>query len=165
VNRISRFSHMSLIAWAAFAIATAIVAFSFAHSRDYRFLYFAIPMLAALVIIPMILTKMSQHAYSDATPVYERKAKLRKISTISSSKLGEVVKIRGTIVGISFRWLNRPHLKIDDSTGVISAVLFTQAQEKLVIGEQVEILGTLMRGLIHRGTVIISAISVRKLEI
>jgi len=155
---------MSLIAWAAFAIAIAIVAFSFAHSRDYRFLTFAIPMLAALVIIPVILTKMSQRAYSDATPIYEARAKTRKISNINLSRLGEVVRLRGTIVGMSFRWLNRPHLSIDDGTGTIPVVLFTQAQQTLAIGGQVEILGTLIKGIIHRRTPTISAISIREIK-
>jgi len=163
VNIKSRFPGMSLLAWVAFAIFSVVLALSFAQSGNRRLLLVGIPMLAALVIIPMLLTRMSQNSYLEAVPLYERKAKLRKISNINLSKVGEVVRIRGTIAGISFRWLNRPRLSIDDGTGIISAVLFTQARENLAIGEQVDVLGTVMRGFIHRGTVQISAIDVKKL--
>jgi len=166
VNGMSRLKlpRMSLIAWAAFAIAVAIVILSFAQSKDYHLLAVAIPMLAALVIIPMVLARMSQHSYVDAIPLYEKKAKLQKISNINLSKVGEAVKIRGTIKNMSFKWLNRPRFSIDDSTGTISAILFTSPSESLAVDEQVEVLGTVMRGLIHRGTVAISAISVRKFD-
>jgi DNA/RNA endonuclease YhcR with UshA esterase domain len=155
---------MSLIAWAAVAIAGVMVIFAVAYSKDYHLLAIAIPMLAALVIIPMVLTKMSQNAYLNAVPLYEKKAKLQKISNIDLSKVSEVVKIRGVIKNISFRWLNRPHVTIDDNTGTMSAILFTSLSEHLVIGEQVEVLGIVMRRLIHRGSPAISAISIKKLS-
>lgn len=159
-----RFPGMSLIAWVAFTIGVVIVIFSFAHSKDYQLLAIAIPMLAALVIIPMVLTRMSQNAYSDATLLYKKKAKLQKISDINLSKVGEAVKVRGIIKNISMRWLNRPRLTINDNTGMISAVLFTAASEKLMVGERVEVLGLVMRGFIHRGSLSISTVGIKKLE-
>ena len=154
---------ISLIAWIAFGILAVAVVFSFAHSKDYRFLGFAILMLAALVIIPMLLARMSRHAYSNATPLYEDKAKFHKISNINLGKVGEVVKIRGTIEKVSFRWLNRPHFSINDGTGIISAILFTSSQESLEVGEEVEVLGTVMRGFPRRGLAV-SAVSIRKVR-
>ncbi len=164
MNKRLKLPGMSLIAWAAFAILVATVIVSFVHNKDYRFLAIAIPMLAALVIIPMVLTKMSQHAYSEAMPLYEKKAKFYKISNINLSKVGEVVKIRGVVDKVSFRWLNRPHLSINDGTGIISAILFTSLRESLEVGEEVEVLGTVMRGFPRRGLPAVSAISVRKLR-
>jgi hypothetical protein len=155
---------MSSIAWATFAIFTAIVIVSFAQNKDYRLLAFAIPMLAALVIIPMFLTRMSQNAYSEATPLYEKGAKFHKISNIDLSKVGEAVKIRGAIEKVSFKWLNRPWLRINDGTGTISAILFTSPREGLAIGEQVEVLGTVMKGFPNRRAQAISAIAVKKLN-
>jgi hypothetical protein len=155
---------MSLIAWVTFGILAVIVGVSFAQSRDYHLLAIAIPMLAALVIIPMILTRMSQGAHSSAAPFYEEKAKLRKISNINLSVVGEAVKIRGKIEKISFRWLNRPWLKISDGTGAISAIVFTSVRESLAVGEQVEVLGTVIRGFPKRRLPAISAISVKKLN-
>jgi len=46
---------MSLIAWITFAIFAVAVIFSFAQSKDYQLLAVAIPMFAALVIIPMVM--------------------------------------------------------------------------------------------------------------
>lgn len=157
--------HMSLIAWIAFTILAVAVIFSFAQSQDYRLLAIAIPMLAALVLIPMVLTRMSQSAYSDATPLYEKKAKFHKISSIDLSKVGEAVKIRGAIEKISFKWLNRPHLKINDGTGTISAILFTSPRESLAVGEQVEVLGRVMKGFPNRRAQAISAIDIKKLNL
>jgi len=156
--------HMSLIAWVTFAVFTVVVIVSFAQNKDYRLLAFAIPMLAALVIIPMVLTRMSQGAYSDAAPLYEKRAKFHKISNIDLSKVGEAVKIRGAIEKISFKWLNRPHLKINDGTGTIPAILFTSPRESLAVGEQVEVLGTVMKGFPNRRAQAISVIAVRKLN-
>jgi len=155
---------MSLIAWVAFGIFTTLVIASFAQSRDYRLLAFALPILAALAIIPMLLTKMSQRVLSVATPFYEVKAKFHKISNINSNKVGEAVKIRGAIEKISFRWLNRPHLRINDGTGTISAILFASPQESLALGEQVEVLGTVMKGFPNRRTQAISTINVKKMN-
>jgi len=162
VNR-SKLPGMSLIAWITFAILAVVVIFSVGHSKDYHLLAIAIPMLAALVIIPMLLTRMSQNTYSDATPLYEEKAKFHKISNINSSKVSEAVKIRGVIEKVSFKWLNRPHLKINDGTGAISAILFTSPRESLTVGEQVEVLGTVMKGFPNRRTQAISAVNVKKL--
>lgn len=69
---------MSLIAWAAVTIAAVMVIFTVAYSKDYHLLAVAIPMLAALVIIPMVLTKMSQNTYLNAVPLYEKKGKAAK---------------------------------------------------------------------------------------
>lgn len=164
MNNRSKPLGMSLIAWITFAVLTVAVIFSFAPTKDYRLLAFAIPMLALLVIIPMILTRMSQNTYSDATPLYEEKAKFHKISNINSSKVGDAVRIRGMVEKISFRWLNRPHLMINDGTGAISAILFTSPRESLAVGEQVEVLGTVMKGFPNRRTQAISAIAVKKLN-
>jgi len=159
-----KFPSMSLIAWAAFAILATVVAISFAQSKNLRLLAIALPMLAALVIIPATLTKMSQRAYSDAIPLYDKKAKFHKISKIDLSKVGEVVKIRGTVEKVTFKWLNRPHLRINDGTGTISAILFTSPRESLAVGEQVEVLGTVMRGFPNRRLQPISAIAIKKLN-
>lgn len=162
MSKRAKFPGMSLIAWLAFAVLAVAVIVSFAHSKDYRFLAFAILMLAALVAIPMVLTKMSQRAYSDASPLYREKARFHKISSVSLSNIGEVVKIRGVVEKVSFRWLNRPHLSINDGTGTISAVLFTSLQESVEVGEEVEVLGAVMRGFFRRGSLAISTVSVRK---
>ena len=164
MNKTAKPLKMSLISWIAFAVLAIAVIYSFVQSRDYRLLAFGIPMLAALVIIPMILTRMSQSTYSGAVPLYEKKAKLRKISNIDSSKVGEVVKIKGEVEKISFRWLNRPHLRIDDGTGAISAILFTSLRESISVGEQVEVLGTIIRAFPNRRSQVISAIDVKKLN-
>ena len=155
---------MSLIAWITFAILAVAVILSFAESKNYRLLAIAIPMLAALVAIPMLLRKMSQSTYSDATPLYEKKAKFHKIASINSSKVGEAVRIRGMVEKISFKWLNRPHLMINDGTGAISAILFTSPRDSLAVGEEVEVLGTVMKGFPNRRTQAISAIGVKKLN-
>lgn len=164
MNNRSKPLGMSLIAWVTFGILTVLVILSFAQSKNYHLLAIAIPMLAALVVIPMLLTKMSQATCSNAGPLYEEKAKLHKISHINSSKVGEAVKIRGIVARISFKWLNRPHLMINDGTGAISAILFTSPRESLSVGEQVEVLGTVMKGFPNRRTQAISAIGVKKLN-
>jgi len=164
VNNRSKPLGMSLIAWVTFVILAVVVAFSFAQSKDYHLLAIAIPMLAALIIIPMILTRMSQSTYSSATPIYEEKEKFYKISNINSNKVGEAVRVRGMVEKVSFGWLNRPHLRINDGTGAISAIMFTSPRESLIVGEQVEVLGTVMKGFPNRRTQAISAIGVRKLS-
>ena len=155
---------MSLIAWAAVVLCSIAVILNIVQSKDYHFLIYAVPMLIALAVIPMIMTKMSRSAYSNAAPFYEKDAKFHRISSIDLSNVGDVVKIRGVVEKISFKWLNRPHLSINDGSGIISAILFTSLQEDLSVGEEVEILGTVMRGFPSRKVPSISAISVKKLS-
>jgi hypothetical protein len=164
VNNRSNPLGISLIAWITLIILAVIVIYSFAQSQDYRILAFGLPMLVLLAIIPMVLRRMSQKTYSDATPLYESEARFYKISKIDLSKVGDTVKVRGMIEKVSFRWLNRPRLNINDGTGTISAILFTPPQENLTVGEQVEVLGTVSRGLTRRKSPAISAIAVKKLD-
>jgi cytochrome c-type biogenesis protein CcmE len=155
---------MSLIAWVAFIVCAIGATLSFIQNRDYRFLMMVIPMLLALLVIPIILSRMSQSVYRGAEVLYDQKAKFRRIKNVTLNSVGESVKIGGVVEKVTFRWLNRPHLLVNDGTGVISVIMFAAPPEEISVGDEVEVVGMVMRRFLIRGEAAISGVSVRRKE-
>ena len=130
--------------------------------RNTRFLLFAIPALLALLLIPMILAWMSRKTLREAAEQNSPQAKFYKIAKVTQAMTGQAVSISGQVKKISFKWLNRPHFHIEDSTGQIRVILFTSAAEAIRQGDEVEVLGVVIKNIFKRSTPAISAVSVKK---
>jgi hypothetical protein len=159
-----RLPRVSLPALIAFAICAAAVTIAFLNTRDYSLLRIALPMLLALLLIPMILSVLNRQVSSDIKELHADKLRLAKIQNINVSQVGEPVKITGTVEKISFQWLNRPLLSVRDNTGTIPVIMFTPLPGEIVVGDRVQVVGMIMRKLLLRGKPAISAISVGKLS-
>ena len=155
---------MSLPAWITFFICAAAVFIHYMQVRNTRFLLFAIPALLALLIIPMLLAWMSRRTLKKAAQENVSKAKLYKIGKVTPAMTGQVVSIKGHVKKISFRWLNRPHFHVEDSTGRIRVIMFTAPDDNIREGDPVDILGIVIKNIFKRGTPAISAVSVKKNE-
>jgi len=153
---------MSALGWIAFTICSALVAAHWHTVGDGRFLIYALPGLALLVIIPFSLSAMSRRSYRNAGALYERAARSVALSTISPSMSGEAVKINGTVSKVSFRWLNRPHFIIEEGHHKIRVVMFTSPDENIAVGDRVNVLGLVMRNLFSRRSAVISAVRIGK---
>jgi RecJ-like exonuclease len=136
----------------------------FANNRDHNFLYIAIPMLLALLVIPMVLTMLNRQVSSDVREYNTDKLKLEKIQNINLTRTGEPVKIVGTVEKISFRWMNRPLLNIKDKTGIIPVIVFTPFPEEIKVGDTIRVVGMIMRKFFLRGQPAISSISIEKIS-
>ncbi|MEA2015086.1 MAG: nucleotide-binding protein, partial [Thermodesulfobacteriota bacterium] len=79
--------------------------------------------------------------------------------------IGDVVRISGEVQKISFKWLNRPHFHIKDETAAgIRVIMFTAPSNKIFVGDRVEAIGIVMKHLLTRSRLIISAVSVKRIE-
>lgn len=153
---------MSLLGWIAFAICSVAVAFYYHTSRDDRFLLFALPSLAMLIIIPFLLSWMSRRSFLQASKEYERVSRLYKVRNISNDMIGTAVKIIGNVNKISFKWLNRPHFQVSDETEAIRVIMFTAPVVQVNVGDKVEVLGVVMKNIFRKNTPVISAVSIKK---
>lgn len=75
---------------------------------------------------------------------------------------GQVVSINGKVKKVSFQWLNRPHFHIEDGTGQIRVIMFTSPAEDIQQGDDVEVLGVVIKNIFKRSDPAISAVSVKK---
>ena len=129
---------------------------------DARFLLYAVPSVAMLLIIPLVLAWMSRKSFAKASKEYTKKARLLKIVKINNGMIGHALKITGEVRKISFRWLNRPHFQVEDETGSIRVIMFTAPADEVKVGDRVEVLGVVMRNLFKKTTTVISAVSITK---
>jgi len=155
---------MSALAWVAFIICAAAVALHYTSTGDSRFLLYAIPGLIMLLVIPMALAWMSRRSFVQADEQFSTKARACKIGKIGPAMIGDVVRISGEVQKISFRWLNRPHFHIKDETAQIRVIMFTAPANKVVVGDRVETVGIVMKYPLTKARLVISAVSVKRIE-
>lgn len=153
---------MSALAWTAFIICAAAVVIRYLAVPDSRFLVVAIPGLILLLVIPMALGWMSRRSYAQAVEKYNKKGRYLKIAKISLGMSGDIVRISGVVEKVSFRWLNRPHLQVKDDTGGIRVIMFTSPQEEVKGGDEVDVLGIVIKNIFKHTTPAISAVSISK---
>ena len=155
---------MSVFAWIVFFICAGAVALNYAATGNASFLWYAIPGLILLLVIPMTLAWMSRRSFTQARQQSEHQARSCKIGKIVPAMIGNVVRISGEVRKISFKWLNRPHFHIQDATGQIRVIMFTAPVNKVVVGDKVEAVGVVMKNPLKKTQLAISAISVKRTE-
>jgi len=128
---------------------------------DIRVLIWAIPTLIIMLIIPMILSYMSQKEYEDLVPVYQAEARSVRIREINESMLSKPVRFEGLVEEVRFRSLNRPHFIVADRTGSIPVKMFTNPREDIRPGDVVEVLGQVIHRYMVTGDPVINGVSIR----
>ncbi|MDD2420835.1 MAG: hypothetical protein PHC60_05000 [Heliobacteriaceae bacterium] len=131
---------MSVPAYISLGIATALVGFTFALNPDPGFLLTALPMLAVLVAVPLLLNTMNRR---QAARVDMQSYKLYKIRDLAQLQAGDPVRLRGAVEKTSLKWLNRPRFQISDGTGDVSVLMFAAPPEEIKLGDKVETAGSL----------------------
>lgn len=155
---------ISPVSLAVVGIFTIFLAYAFFVSGDTRILLWGIPTLVLLLLIPLGLNYMSQKEYADVRPQYEREARPVRIRMINLSMVGEPVRIEGVVERAYFQFLNRPQFIVADRSGEISVKMFTQPEEKIKVGDVVEVLGMVIKRYIAGGDAVINGVSIRKIE-
>jgi RecJ-like exonuclease len=155
---------LSALGWAAFFLCAIAVAFHYMTVRNVTFLLYAIPGLIMLIAIPMALNWMSRKSFREASIEHSGKTRHYKIKQIDLAMTGSAVKISGTVRKVTFKWLNRPHFQVEDTTAQIRVIMFTSPSEDIQAGDEVEVLGLVMKNLFNRKIPIISAVSIHKID-
>jgi hypothetical protein len=139
--------------------------FAFWTSGNWTVLFYGIPMLALLLVIPLILRYMSQSQYEALIPEYEIRAQKVRIKAINMNMIGKAVRVEGVVERISLGFLDRPQFMVADRSGEISVKMFTAPREKIGKGDIVEVLGTVMKRYLLVGeSPVINCVSIRKVE-
>lgn len=154
---------MSVFAWVTFAICAVAVALHYHATGNERFLWFAIPGLIMLLVIPMTLAWMSRRSLAQANEESYKNARPCKPGKITQAMIGNAVRISGAVEKIGFRWLNRPHFHIKDETGEIRVIMFTAPSNQVVVGDKVEAVGIVMKYPLSKERIAISAVSVKRI--
>jgi hypothetical protein len=155
---------ISIIALAVVVIFTIFLGISYYYSGDIRLLWWGIPTLILLLVIPLGLNYMSQKQYAEVRPQYEREARPVRIKLINLGMVGEPVKIEGVIEKVHFQFLNRPQYIVADRSGEISVKMFTQPGVTVKQGDVVEVLGMVIRRYVVSGDAVINGVSIRKID-
>jgi len=151
----------SILQIAVFVFFVLFVIWYIQATGETRVLIWAGPTLVLLLIIPMILTYMSQKEYEGLIPVYEAEARSVKIREINEKMISKPVKLEVLVEEVRFRSLNRPHFIVADRTGSIPVKMFTTPREDVRPGDVVEVLGQVIHRFIVSGDPVINGVSIR----
>lgn len=156
---------ISIIAIAVFVFFTLTLITASVFSPDVRSnIFWMIPCLFLLLVIPVALNYMSRTEYADLTPHYEVEAKTVRVKLINESMVGKPVRIEGVVEKVHFQFLNRPQFVVADRSGMISVKMFTSPNENITVNDVVEVLGQVIRRYIVTGDPVINCVSIKKLK-
>jgi hypothetical protein len=155
---------ISIIAIAVVIFFTILLSVTYVLTRDPVILYMGVPTIILLVVLPLGLNYMSQRQYADVRPQYEREARPVRIRMINLNMVGEPVRIEGIIERVHFQFLNRPQYVVADRSGEISVKMFTNPEEKIKVGDVVEVLGLVIKRYIAGGDAVVNGVSIRKID-
>jgi hypothetical protein len=127
-------------------------------------LFWMIPVLIMLLVIPVALNYMSRREYDSLIPLYEVEAKNIRIKLINESMIGKIVRIEGVVERTHFQFLNRPQYVVADRSGEISVKMFTSPDEDVKVNDVVEVLGQVIKRYIATGDPVINCVSIRKID-
>jgi len=154
---------MSVLSWTVFVFCAVLVVVRYVATGDSAFLLYAVPALAFLVIIPVALSRMSRRSFMESSRAFDGKVRRTPIGSIGLSMVGQPVRILGTVKKISFKWLNRPHFRIEDDTGGIRVIMFTSPPDIVQVNDRVEALGMVVKNIFSADRAFVSAVSVNKI--
>ncbi|MBT8507836.1 nucleotide-binding protein [Methanomicrobiaceae archaeon CYW5] len=155
---------VSIIHIVMFVIFTLFLSLYVVLTGDYGTLFWGIPVLIMLLVIPIVLNYMSRQEYDQLIPSYEAEAKLTRISSIKPADIGKIVKIEGVVERALFKSLNRPQFMVADKSGEISVKMFTSASEDIRKDDVVEVLGQVIKRYVVVGDPVVNAVSIKKIR-
>jgi RecJ-like exonuclease len=155
---------ISILAIAVFVLFTIVIIITVVYTGDRSLLYWGIPTLFLLLIIPLALNYMSQREYAELEPVYRSQAKNVRIVMINENMVGQIVRIEGVVERVYFQFLNRPQFLVADRSGEISVKMFTTPKEKIKKGDVVEVLGQIIHRYMVGGDAVINCVSIAKID-
>jgi len=133
---------MSIVAYITLGLATILVFIIYAMHPDTRFILTALPMLLVLVAVPLLLNEMNKR---QTAKVELRDYKLYKIKDLAMLGAGTPVRIRGSVVTSSLKWLNRPYYHINDESGTVLVLMFSSPHKDIKPGDKIETAGSLRK--------------------
>jgi hypothetical protein len=156
---------VSMVSIVVFVIFTILLLVASLVSTEVQSqLFWLIPVLFMLLVIPSALNYVSRSQYADIAPVYESQAKTIRIKLINASMVGKPIRVEGVVEKVHFQFLNRPQYMVADRSGSISVKMFTSPDEDVKVNDIVEVIGQVIHRYIVTGDPIINCVSIRKIK-
>ncbi len=137
---------------------------SYIGTSDLMYLYWGIPLSLVLLVIPLYSSYSVASQYVKLLPEYEEQSKRMKIRQITPSMEGKPVRIEGVVQAVKGTWLCRPAVTIFDGTAAIVARKSVPLEVDVVVGDNVEVVGMVVRRYSIFGNVIVHLIGIKKVE-
>ncbi|HJJ99434.1 MAG TPA: hypothetical protein O0X23_04445 [Methanocorpusculum sp.] len=137
---------------------------SYVNTKEAAFLIWGIPLSLVLLIIPVFNSYSVGSQYVRLLPEYEEQSKRVHIKQITLAMLGKPVRIEGVVQAVKGTWFCRPALTIFDGAAVIVAKKSVPLEVDVAIGDNVEVVGMVIRRFAIFGDVMVHAIGVKKVE-
>ena len=137
---------------------------SYLATSETLYLVWGIPLSLVLLVIPIFNSYSVGSQYIKLLPEYEEQSKRVRIKQISLTMLGKPVRVEGVVQAVKGVWLCRPALTIFDGSAAIVAKKSVPLEVDVVVGDNVEIVGMVVRRFTIFGDVMVHAIGVRKVE-
>lgn len=154
----------SILHFFVFAFFAVLIIAYVLLTGDTAILFWAIPTLILLILIPMGLTYLSQDQYADLIPEYEASARDVKIREITDAMISKPIRIEGLVEEARFQFLNRPHFIVADKTGQTTVKMFTKPRNVIKKDDIVEVYGQVIRRYIFAGEPIVNGVEIRKID-
>ncbi len=155
---------VSGLTWATFTIMAVAVASIFIFTKDLFFLLISIPMLILVILLPMLMSTMSRGTYEGLAEELSSKAKRKNIGELQPKDAGQTVTVKGTVEAVRMQFMGRPNLVISYGDTAMSVYMFAPKHLDIKEGDEVEVMGMVMKKFWAGGAVAISAYSIEKLE-
>jgi len=128
------------------------------------FIIWGIPLCIILLLLPILSTYKLGGEYKKLSPDYENLAVPYRLSDINQSLQGHAVKIEGTVKNARNIWMGRPRYTISD--GITSIIVFRSLplDEPVAIGENVSVLGMVVKKYAANGGMSVHAVDVKKIS-
>ena len=146
------------------AFFIGLFVFSYVNTKETAFLIWGIPLSLILLIIPVFNSYSVGSQYVRLLPEYEEQSKRVRVKQITLAMLGKPVRIEGVVQAVKGTWLCRPTLTIFDGSATIVAKKSVPLEVDVAVGDNVEVVGMVVRRFTIFGDVMVHAIGVKKVE-
>ncbi|ABN07666.1 nucleic acid binding, OB-fold, tRNA/helicase-type [Methanocorpusculum labreanum Z] len=142
----------------------ALFVWSFFATGDGMFLYWGIPLSLCLLAIPLINSYSVGRQYVKLLPEYEAESKPCRIKQLGPVMEGKAVRVEGVVQAVKGKFINRPGYKIFDGSGTIVAQRSTPLDISIRVGDNIQVVGMVVRRFAFAGDYVVHAIGVKKVD-
>lgn len=142
----------------------ALFVWSFFATKDPMFIYWGVPLSLFLLVIPLFNSYSVGRQYVTLLPEYEAASKPCRIKQIGRPMEGKPVRVEGVVQSLKGRFINRPGYKIFDGSGTVIAQRSTPLDIDIRIGDNIEVVGMVVKRYAFAGDYVVHAIGVKKID-
>lgn len=146
----------------AIVLFAAVCAFCLGSTHNPLYIYVGIPLIILLLVLPLLLTYMSEKQVLRSADTERAIAKYVRARQVTAAMRGTTVILEGKIIKVTGLYMNKPVFLIEDSTGRIAVKRFALPDPLVGPGAIVEVLGRVYGR--AKGSVFINALTIKPIK-